>query len=82
MTDVTEIAVKLTKAQPKELLEAIETFCVAVKPHHMDHNQREKIREALIVLIDQVIELAAVSALIEKLAKQTQAPDAEPRTPF
>ena len=39
----------------RELLEAIGEFAIAVKPHHMDARQRERIRQSLVVLVDHII---------------------------
>ena len=59
-TELTDADV--ARAKPRELLEAIGEFAVAVKPHHMDADQRERIRQALVVLIDHVIAHAALAA--------------------
>lgn len=59
-SELTDADVALAK--PRELLEAIGEFALAVKPHHMDVDQRERIRRALVVLIDHVLAQAALTA--------------------
>lgn len=41
--------------KPRELLDAVGDLAMAIKPHFLDNNQREKIASALHVLIDHII---------------------------
>lgn len=43
------------QAKPKELLDAIGELALAIKPHFLDNNQRDKIAKALHVLVDHII---------------------------
>lgn len=46
----------MTKQQkPKELLDAVGELALAIKPHHMDSTQRERIAKALHTLVDHII---------------------------
>jgi len=44
--------------KPKALLEAVGELAMAIKPHNNDRRQRERIAEAMGVLIDHIIEYA------------------------
>jgi len=43
------------QTKPIELLDAIGELAMAIKPHFLDNNQREKIAKALHVLVDHII---------------------------
>lgn len=45
--------------QPRELLEAIGELALAIAPHNHDRSQRQRIAEAMSVLIDHVLTIAA-----------------------
>lgn len=54
-------------ATPKELFDAIGELALAIKPHHMDWNRRERIKAALHVLVDHIITVGeARRAILEK----------------
>lgn len=42
-------------AGPRELFNAIGELALAIKPHYMDRDQRERIKAALHVLVDHII---------------------------
>jgi hypothetical protein len=41
--------------KPRELFDAVGDLALAIKPHNMDRNQREKVAAALHVLVDHII---------------------------
>ena len=47
----------IPSARPHELLDAIGELALAIAPHNMDTNQRLKIKRALTVLVDHILEI-------------------------
>lgn len=47
--------------EPRVLLEAIGELAMAIKPHFTDERRRQRISEALHVLVDHIIELATAA---------------------
>lgn len=41
--------------KPRELFDAVGELALAIKPHNMDRDQRERIKTALHVLVDHII---------------------------
>ena len=41
--------------KPRELFDAVGDLALAIAPHNMDRDQREKVKAALHVLVDHII---------------------------
>jgi len=50
-----EMGSEREQTKPSDLLDAIGELAMAIKPHFLDNNQREKIAKALHVLVDHII---------------------------
>ena len=50
--------------KPRELFDAVGELALAIKPHNMDRDQRERIKTALHVLVDHIIAVGEARAAL------------------
>lgn len=59
----------LEAATPRHLFDAIGDLALAIKPHNMDRDTRDKVKAALHVLVDHIIAVGEARAILR--AKET-----------